>query len=376
MVEIPELLLERWYEETSSRKYLDVSQSGVEELSVGRLLQICGEEEDRLMNLRCSYGDSRGDKSLRREIGKLHGKNADSVVVTSGASEALAIGLLAILTSGDNLVVEKPNFRDWRGCLRPFGVDVREWTLKMQDGFIPDMSVLARLCDRRTRVVMINHPHNPSGATLTAVAFRELLEFAESRGIVVLSDEVARELILDGSNEQPPVVCLSENGMSVGSVSKSYGLPGLRIGWIVASDHLARRCRIVKENLSTHSSRLCEYLALVAIRNRAHLVKENTGILRKNADIVDAWMTANPEWCTWVRPSGGACGFPKYRLKQSSREVCRDILDRTKVLVAPGWAFGVERHFRLGLGCGEDVLRKALRRIGEYFEKRHCKCGH
>jgi len=328
--------------------------SDIEGYALHDLLQLADPESLKLwQQLHLGYTETAGHPALREAIGDLYATvGADNVIVCTGAAEALYLLSNALLGPGTHAVVVVPAFESLYKVAVATGAQVSLVSLDSSDGWSLDLAALEAAIRDDTRAIFINYPHNPTGAQLGGEQFRSLLELAHRRGIPVVSDEVYRNLEFDPATRLPAAADLTATAVSVGVMSKAYGLAGLRIGWVASQDtELVRRVRNLKDYTSVCSSAPAEILSLIALRAADEVVGRCKRIVLENLDHVEAFMRRWSDIIDWVAPRGGTVAFPRLRLATPVDEFVEALARQESVLLLPGSVFDdTENRFRIGLG--------------------------
>jgi aspartate/methionine/tyrosine aminotransferase len=324
---------------------------------------------DRLSKLPLGYIDSRGTSSLRDVLAGIYQRvDREQLLVCSGAQEAILWFYFATLTPGDEVVVHTPCYASHREVPRTLGATVVPWRGDPARHFALDVDELERLLTPRTRAIVVNVPHNPTGFLFERVAFERMARLAHERGIVLFSDEVFRESEHIDVLRLPAACDLTPTAVSLGVTSKSYGLAGLRVGWV------ATRNREVYEKMAALKdySTICngapnELIAEVAMRHRGDLARENVALIRQNLDLLDAFFSRWPDHFEWRRPSAGPVAFVKLRQGDVDR-FCHELVEATGVLLLPGTLFDdTDNRFRLGFGRAD--LPEALPALESFLRR-------
>jgi aspartate/methionine/tyrosine aminotransferase len=328
--------------------------SDIEGYALHDLLQLADSESLALwQQLHLGYTETAGHPALREAIGELYDTVAtEDVVVCAGAAEALYLLSNALLGPGTHAVVVVPAFESLYKVAAATGAQVSLVRLDPGNGWSLDLAALHAAVRNDTRAIFINFPHNPTGAQLGGEQFRSLLEFAHRRGIPVVSDEVYRHLEFDPAALLPAAADLNSSAVSVGVMSKAYGLAGLRIGWVASQDaELVRRVRNLKDYTSVCSSAPSEILALIALRAAEEVVGRCRRIVLDNLSQVEAFMRRWAEVIDWVPPRGGTVAFPRLRPAIPVDEFVEALARQESVLLLPGSVFDdTDNRFRIGLG--------------------------
>ena len=355
--------LERFQSLHEHEVELNLAESGVHPLTAGDLVD---EEEMReLMRLPLGYAQTNGPLELRRRIGAHLGVEPRHVLVTSATIEANFICAWALLEPGDEVSYMVPNYLQIQGLAESFGASVRPFSLRPELGWQPHPDELERSVTSATRMIALVNPNNPTGSVLEPAAMERIVELARSVGAWLLVDEIYRGTEHDGGMS-PSFWGTYETVVVTGSLSKAYGLPGLRVGWVLGPEPLLEELWARKDYTSITAASLSYELAARALapgtverilgRNRERTVR-NLGIL---ADWVDG-----EELLSLERPSAGAMTLVRYGHDIGSVELAQRLRVEQSVLVVPGSHFGLEGYLRIGYGLPSDQLREALGRVSE-----------
>ena len=359
--------LEYWMRTYYFETEIDLGSSGVQNFSLGELRQlfnITTEDLDRIV-----LHDSRtlGDPELRKAIGNRWANgNAERVMATNGSSEANYLVMHSLLEPGDEVVVLDPFYQQLYSIAETIGCKLKRWRLRFEDNFRPDLSEARRLIGPQTRMIVVNFPHNPTGASLTPAALDELIELAAGSGAYLVWDAAFAEI----SYNSPVLTDPGERydrSITLGTLSKAYGLPGLRVGWCLAApDVLARLIRL-RDYTTLHLSPLVELVATRAIENGDLLLKPRLAQARHNLELLSSWVDRHSEYVSLVRPQGGVCVFMRLHNVDDVEDFCRQFAHEYSVLLVPGTSFRDPNHVRLGFGCSTAELTEGLSRLSAHF---------
>ncbi len=320
--------------------------------------------------LRLGYTEALGHPLLRAEIAHLYETIApDEVLVFSGAEEAIFVAANVLLGPGDHAIVVWPSYQSLHAVARATGADVTLHELHAAEGWAIDVDRLRREITPRTRLIVVNVPHNPTGSLPTPPTYRAIADLAADAGATLLSDEVYRFLEVDPTDRLPAGADLGPHAVSLGVMSKSFALAGLRIGWLATHDaRLLDAAARFKDYTTICASAPAEILALIALRARDAALARSRSIVESNLAQLDAFFVRQGRHFGWVRPRGGSIGFPELRAPVPIDRFTEDLLEAEGVLLAPGSTFGHPgNHFRLGFGRLD--LPAALERL-EAFSAR------
>jgi len=354
--------LERWQSTWENRVRFNLSESGVHPLSIQELLGLAGAAALPLLEVRLGYSQSNGTDVLRGRIATLYpGASPDQVLVTSGSSEANFVLCWRLIEPGDNVAVMLPNYLQTWGLAQNFGALVHGFELHEERGWEPTPEEVRSAIAPGTKLVVVTNPHNPTGHVLSDEGRRMILERSAEVGAWLLADEVYQGAELDrrttasfwGSYERVIVV----NGLS-----KAYGLPGLRIGWIVAPPALTAEAWARHDYTTIGPSGASDHLAAVALDPgvRDKLLERTRRILKANYPVLDEWLKRFGDAFRWQAPQAGAICWVRYRQGLGALDIVEKLRAEHSVLLVPGEHFGVPGHLRFGYGDELQHLQEAL----------------
>lgn len=325
-----------------------------------------GELKADLDDIVLCYGDHQGGSALRAAVAELgEGLKLEDVLITAGASSALFVIATSLLKTGDHIVVIRPNYATNIETPRAIGCDISFIDLTFEKGFRLDLAEVEAAIRPETKYLSITYPHNPSGVMLTEAELKAAVALAERKGIKLLFDETYREMTFGPM--LPVAATLSPNVISVSSLSKTYGIPGIRVGWLVSRDAaLMQLFLAAKEQIGISGSVIDEHVALVALRQRADWLAYNNKRIRSAFAIVKEWI-AGEELVEWVEPEGGCVCFPRIRpeVKIDLPLFYQRLYSSYSTYVGAGrWFEMPDRHFRIGYAWPTpDELRAGLKNI-------------
>jgi aspartate/methionine/tyrosine aminotransferase len=371
--------LEEWQSRWETSVAFNLADSGVQAVRLGELLAgatgpVGGEAQARpdeaglarLLEVDLHYPPVAGTDLLRERIAAWMGAAPANVLVTVGASEANAILTTTLVEPGDEVVVMEPGYRQIRGIAQNAGADVRAFPLDPDRGWRPDLEALHSVVTERTRLVAVTNPNNPVGTILTEGEMDAVVAAARRSGAWLLADEVYRGTERLTDDLTPTFWGRYERTISVGSLSKAFGLPGLRLGWLVAPPEIVEATWRRHEYATIATGMLSMRLGELALEpsTRDRLLARTRRYIRDGYGRLEAWIASNADLLSIVPPDATALGFVRYHLDLPSVEVAHALRREADVLVAPGSTFGVEQHLRITHGLEPALLDEAFGRAG------------
>jgi aspartate/methionine/tyrosine aminotransferase len=344
----------------------NLSESGVRPLTPRELIADAA-GLDALLDQPLVYSQSNGTIELRQAVASMYpGAGIDHIEVTNGGSEANFITTFNLIEPGDDVVMLVPNYMQTWGLSRAFGGTIREWRLvedREAGRWRADLAELERLVTPRTKMIVICNPNNPTGARLTASDLDGIARIADAHGAWILSDEVYRGAEIDGV-ETASMWGRSPKAIITSGLSKAYGLPGLRIGWIVAPPSLTASLWSYHDYVTIAPGALSDRLARVALKpeRRAQLFERTRNILRRNLPLIEAWLTEVGGF-HWIKPEAGAIIYVRYDHPINSTTLVTRLREEKSVLTVPGDHFGMDGYLRLGFGEPPEYNRAGLDRL-------------
>ena len=361
--------LERLLSTWENRVQYNLSESGVRSLPTRALLDAAGVDE--LVDAELNYPQSNGPAVLRERIAALYtNAGPENVLVTVGAAQANFTAFVALTQPGDALAVMQPNYQQFWGLAQNFGRRLSTFDLRPERDWQLDRDELARSATAATKFVAVVNPNNPTGRILSPQERRDIIEATAAAGAWLLADEVYAGTEHAGDAVTPSFYGEYERTLAVGSLSKAYGLPGLRIGWIVGPAEIIDRLWAWQDYVTIGAGMLDSRLAAIALQPevRAALIQRARNYVRSGFANVARWVAARAE-VEVVPPHAGAICFVKYRQAINSSELARRLIEEQSTLVAPGDLFGSDGYLRVSFGLPDDYVNEGLRRIGEELDK-------
>ncbi|PWE54334.1 aminotransferase [Metarhizobium album] len=364
--------VEIWMNRYETTCEWNLAETCVESLTVEDLLDMAGKTDtilSELLPLKLTYGAIEGSERLRNLVAGLYERQAmENVVITHGAIGANALVHETLVEPGDRVISVLPTYQQHYSIPESFGADVQILKLTEKTGFLPDLDALKRLATPGTKLIAINNPNNPTGSLMDKAYLEAIVEIARACGAWVLCDEVYRGMDQDGDGMTASIADLYEKGISTGSMSKTYSLAGLRLGWIVAPVEILRAVSIHRDYNTISVGMLDDHFASIALENRDKILARSHAISRTNLAILSEWVDGEP-LISWIKPKSGTTALLKYDLPMSSEAFCIGLLERTGVMLTPGSAMDMEGYLRIGYTNGEPILREGLKRISQFLKE-------
>jgi hypothetical protein len=363
--------LERWQSVWEHHVELNISESGVEPLSAADLLDDPA-VRDRVLAMPLGYPQTNGSEELRGRIAELYpGASAANVLLTCGCSEANYIAVWSLVEPGDEVIFMQPNYMQIAGLAQSFGAAVKPLWLRENLRWAPDIAELRRLLTPKTKLIAICNPSNPTGAVLSEKLQNEICAAASSVGAWILADEVYRGAEFSGTMT-PTFYGRYERVLCTAGFSKSFGMPGLRTGWVVGPAEMAEKLWGYHDYTTIGPTLLTDRLAALALEpaRRARILERTRRILRENYPIVRGWAERHGSLLTHIPPAAGAIAWLSYKGKGTTAELAEAARSRKNLLIVPGEQLGMPGYLRIGFGGHTGKLQQALARLDELLAGR------
>ncbi len=383
-IDLPDFALEVYFSKWEFAASHHLTASDAETMTVEELLGLGGNGDEtgtrELLELPLSYVETWGTDALRQAIASTYeGIAAEDVLAFAGAGEALFWGMQVLLESGDHAIVTVPNYQSVESVPIATGVTVDGLPLWSGSGsdleWVFDLDRLRALLRPTTRLIAVNFPNNPTGFLPEHSTWLEFLDLCDDRGIRVFSDEVYRGLEPDRERTLPQAADRSDRALSVNVMSKAYGLPGLRVGWVASRDRaLLQKLEKAKHYTSICNAAPAEFLAAHALRHAAAILERNRRIVRDNALVVEAFMSENSGLFDYRPPDGGCVAFPRYSGADGVESFCRRAVEEAGVFLLPASIYASELaevpSDRFRIGIGRESVPACLDQLGQHLANR------
>jgi aspartate/methionine/tyrosine aminotransferase len=361
--------LERYFALHEFKARYLLSASDCESLTMSELLAWADEDSKaRWSSLSLGYTESLGLPTLREEIARLYQNVPVEQILTLAPEEGIFVAMQTLLKPGDHVICLFPGYQSLYEIAHSMGCEVTPWALTRQGtAWQLDFQALEAALRPNTRLLVVNFPHNPTGYLPTHAEQQRIVDFARAHHLVLFSDEMYRFLEYDPADRLPPACDLYELGISLSGLSKSFALPGLRVGWLATQDeHLFQDWTLYKDYTTICSSAPSEILALAALYARDRIIRRNLDIISNNLAVANQFFAEFERRFDWLPPQAGSVAFPRLKTGQPVDAFCEDVLQQKDVMIVPGSMFDFPgNHFRLGLG--RKNFPQAMGLLGEYL---------
>jgi aspartate/methionine/tyrosine aminotransferase len=357
-------LLDSWLDQYEHGIEFNLGASTGPVWTVNDILALSDDEtRHRFLNHKLVYGRPAGADTLRQAIAEMQAVDVDAVQVVTGASEALTVLMWLAAEPGANVILPLPGFTTFSALPESLGLETRFYRVNRENGFRIDIDQIKCLADSHTKLVLINSPHNPTGATISDVDMEALHDFTAERGIQLISDEVYHPIY----HGQPTrSAARLPHATVISDLSKAFSIAGVRTGWMIEHDPQRRQQYwTARAYFSICNSTTGEILSEIAIRKHDVVLGKTQRIATRNLKLLDRFMQDHRDVLGWIRPSGGMTAFPWLASGEDARPFCQAATN-LGLLFAPGDCFDVPSHFRLGFAAAGENFPRALDRFGEF----------
>jgi aspartate/methionine/tyrosine aminotransferase len=359
-------LLDTWLDQYEHRIEFNLGASTGPTWTVNDILALADDETlHRFLNHKLVYGRPAGADSLREAIAEMQGVPVESVQVMTGSSEALVAMMWLANEPGANVILPLPGFTTFSALPESLGIETRYYRVRRENQFRIDIDEIKHLADSNTKLILVNCPHNPTGATISDGDTEALHAFTAERGIQLVSDEVYHPIY---HGRKTTSAARLPHATVIHDLSKAFSIAGVRTGWMIEHDAKRRQQYwTARAYFSICNGTTGEILAEIAIRNRDKVLGRTQEVASRNLKLLDQFMAEHREVLGWIRPQGGMTAFPWLVTGEDARPFCQAATERG-ILLAPGDCFEVPSHFRLGFAAAGFEFSRALDRFGEFVK--------
>lgn len=360
--------IEEWMNRYCPAAKYDLTSTCIEPLSIRELMTLSGINRPlEIFDTKLTYGDIHGSVRLKSAIKSLYtNQDYENITVTHGAIGANQLVYESLLNKGDDVIAVVPAYQQHYSVPKSLGANVNFVFLREENKWQINLHDIEKAISGRTRLICLTNPNNPTGAVIPDNTLKELVELAKKHNMWILSDEVYRGLNLSGNNYSASVADMYEKGISVGSMSKTYSLPGLRVGWICARTDLINEINKHREYNTISVSIIDDYYASIALENRRKIEERNLVIMKEGIQILKEWLN-NEIYIKAELPQGGTTALLRYRKDIPSKILCRDLQEQTGVALLPGETMEMEGTVRLGYCVGKETLETGLKKFSRFL---------
>lgn len=365
-MQLKPFLLDAWLDQYEHDIEFNLAASTGPAWTVNDILALADDEtRHRFLNHNLVYSRPAGANGLREAIAEMQGVPFESVQIVTGASEALVALMWLAAEPGANVIIPLPGFTTFSALPESLGIEVRYYRVRRENGFRIDPDEIKRLADANTKLILVNSPHNPTGATVSDEEMEALHDFAAERDIRLISDEVYHPIY---HGKPTKSAARLPHATVIADLSKAFSIPGVRTGWMIEHDAQRRQQYWnARAYFSISNTTTGEILSEIAIRRRDAVLGKTQEFATRNLRLLDSFMAEHRDVLGWIPPQGGMTAFPWLVSGEDARPFCQAATERG-ILLAPGDCFDVPSHFRLGFAEAGDNFAKALDRFGTFVK--------
>lgn len=370
-MEIQAFGVEEWLNVWENDAIYDIAGSSIASMTLEEILNLNPSKKDdlvaELLQKKMNYGWIEGSPEFKEEVAKLYQNvHQSQILQTNGATGANFLALYALIEKGDHVVSLYPTYQQLYDIPRSFGAEVTLWNIDEENNWLPSLDELRQLVRPNTKMICINNANNPTGAIMDRSYLEELVEIAKEVGAYILSDEVYKPL--EDGLDVPAIVEIYEKGISTNSLSKTYSVPGVRVGWVVANDDVTDLFRKYRDYTMICAGVFDDYIATHVLRHKEAVLKRNQAIVSENLAIVKDWVENEPR-VSLVFPRHVSTSFIKLDIPEDVENFCIRLLKEKGVLLVPGNRFDMPGYARLGYCTHTDILKNGLRALSEFLRQ-------
>jgi aspartate/methionine/tyrosine aminotransferase len=377
-MKIREFGVEIWMDEFENHCHYNLAETCVQSLTLEELLDIAGKKDTilaELLPMKMTYGAINGSIRLRENVANLFDhQTKDNILITHGCIGANALVHATLVSAEDRVISVLPTYQQHYSIPESIGADVQILKLREENNFLPDLAELKNLATNNTRLICINNPNNPTGSLMDEEFLLKIVDIARQCDSYILCDEVYRGIDQAGNGFTKSIADLYEKGISTGSMSKSFSLAGLRLGWIVGATQFLDEVRTHRDYNTISVGLINDHLAAIALENSATILARSRSITRNNLAILDEWVTNEP-LISYIKPQSATVALLKYELTIPSRDLCIKLLESKGVLFTPGSALDMEGYLRIGFANDPEITKTGLAKVSEFLKELSIELG-
>lgn len=363
--------VEHWMDLYETKCKYNLAETCVDSISLDQLIDITNPDEkvkEVLASMRLSYGEIPGRIEFRRGVASLYREvSIENILTTNGAIGANFLALYTLVEPEDEVVTIVPTYQQHYSIPKSLGATVKKLTLEKVDNYLPNLKVLESMVNEKTKLICISSPNNPTGQVIDEEMMNKIIKIAREYDAYVLCDEVYRHLS-QTDTYMLSIVDLYEKGISTGSMSKVFSMAGLRLGWMVAPDHIIEKAYNIRHYNTISCGMIDEYIGSIALKYKDKLLDRNRKIIRENLEILDNFVR-NERHLSYIKPVAGTTALLNYDMPIQSTELCTNMIEEEGLMLVPGDSFHMKHSFRIGYAFNSTELKEGLKVLKKYLRK-------
>lgn len=369
-MKLPRFGVEEWLNVHENSAIYDIAGVSISSLTLEELFALSGTNPEdfyeKLQGTKLNYGWIEGSPAFKEAVSQLYEQvSPEQILQTNGATGANLLVLYSLIEPGDHVISLYPSYQQLYDIPKSLGAEVDLWQIEEENGWLPDLVKLRQLIRPNTKMICINNANNPTGAVMDRTYLEELVEIAGEVGAYILSDEVYRSF---SELDVPSIIDVYDKGIAVNSLSKTYSLPGIRVGWVAANHQVTDILRDYRDYTMICAGVFDDMVAQLALASRKEILKRNRRILEGNLAILDQWIEKEP-LVSYIRPAVVSTSFVKIAVDMPMEDFCLQLLQEHGVLLVPGNRFEREGYVRLGYACEQETLIKGLEKLSQFLRR-------
>ena len=367
-MKIDKFKVEEWFNKYEKDAVYDLADTCVEPFSINELLEFTQKKDiTEIFDRKLNYGAIHGSERLKTALSTMYiHQNPDNITITHGAIGANQLVMLTLVEPGDKVVSVVPTYQQHYSIPKSLGADVKMFFLKEENKWLPDLEEFEKNVGHDTKLICINNPNNPTGAVIPDDMILKITEIAKKSNAYILADEVYRGLNHYGNPFSISFADIYDKGISTGSMSKVFSLAGLRLGWIAADENIIKEINSQREYNTISVGILDDYFASIAVENKEKIIARALDKIKTGKKILTTWAQKEPR-VHLVTPQGGTTAFVRYDAPLTSNELCKNLQQKTGVMLLPGETLELDKYVRIGYGNNFEQLEKALGIFSEFL---------
>lgn len=368
-MKVDPFLVEQFMNAYEHRVELNMAETSVDPFTLNEFLTLIGKADffEQLKELKLNYGFIEGSPDLREGLANLYDHmKPDNILAAGGAIGANFLVFYSLVEPGDTVISIFPAYQQLYSVAKSFGAKVKLLRLREDNKWLPSINELSELVDGKTKLIVINNPHNPTGSLVDTDLLQRICALTENSDAYLLCDESYRGLYIDPDDFVPSAVDLSDRAIVTGSFSKSFSLTGLRLGWIAARKEIIKECLLHRDYTTISNGVIADALASLALKHADQIFERNLKIIRTNQPILSEWVEDEP-LIDWIPPKAGSSAFLRYKMNTPSKDLCLRLIQDKGVFLVPSYCFEMEGFVRIGYGCKTEILEAGLSRFKDFL---------